>query len=109
MMKSLWDFFWRRLRCAAMSDAQFMRLALRLARRDRFPPPAAAHPPKAPEGWRTPGRFARFGGHRSTRQRPAVALHRFSTRVKCSTPFVQSKLVLVAAVGLDPCGWPPNN
>jgi hypothetical protein len=38
MMKSLWDFFPAaaipaRLFCAAMSDAQFLRLALRLARR----------------------------------------------------------------------------
>src|SRR5664279_4016562 len=31
-MKSLWDFSRQPLGCAAMSDARFMRLALRLAR-----------------------------------------------------------------------------
>ncbi len=46
-------------------------------------------PPKAPEGWRTPRRFARFGGHRSTRQRfgvrwPSTA---FSSRTKLAYEF----------------------
>ena len=41
------------------------------ARPSRWPF-SASRPPKAPEGWRTPRRFARFGGHRSTRQRFGV-------------------------------------
>ena len=31
--------------------------------------------PKAPEGWRSPRRFARFGCHRSTRQRLGLRRH----------------------------------
>jgi hypothetical protein len=47
----------------------------------RSPFPASWHlcdfvfnsvPAKAPEGWRTPRRFAPFGGQRSTRQRPGL-------------------------------------
>jgi hypothetical protein len=32
----------------------------------------SSRPPKAPEGWRTTGRFAKFDRHRKTRQRPGL-------------------------------------
>ena len=58
------------------------------ARSSRLPF-SASRPPKAPEGWRTPRRFARFVGQRPTRQRhgvrwPSTA---FSPRMKPSYNF----------------------
>jgi hypothetical protein len=38
----------------------------------RAPLKIVSRPPKAPEGWRTPRRFARFVRHQSTRQRFGV-------------------------------------
>ena len=39
-----------------------------------------AHPSKAPEGWRTPGRFAKFDCHRKTRQRLDFRLRNAAAR-----------------------------
>ena len=61
------------------------------ARPSRLPFPAS-RPPKAPEGWRTPRRFAPSGDHRSTRQRlglrwPSTA---FSPRTKSAHKFIST-------------------
>ena len=65
-------------------------------------------PAKAPEGWRTPRRFARFGGQRSTRQRlglrwPSTAFpsrtkpaHKFKHPLPRSSPKLPLAVTLIS-------------
>ena len=66
----------------------------------------AQRPPKAPEGWRTPRRCARFGGHRSARQCfgvrwPSTA---FPPRAKPARNFKRP----LPRSSTANCHWPPG-